>query len=76
MEKRRLTFDFVCPVCGEESRVSLDKEVFSTFIVECPACGKRIKLSSIKGFKQIRFRKPSKGQLRRDFRDAENPSEN
>ena len=76
MEKRKPTFDFVCPACGKQSKVRLDKKVFATFIVKCPACQKQIKLSSIKGFKQVRFGRASKGQLRRDFRDAENPSEN
>ncbi|MEW6359512.1 MAG: hypothetical protein AB1696_24455 [Planctomycetota bacterium] len=76
METRKPTFDFICPACGEKSNVSLNKSVFATFIVRCPACQKKIKLSSIKGFKQVAFHKPSKNQLRRDFRDAEKPSDN
>ena len=74
MEKPAI--DFICPICKKKSKISLAAKEFSTFQVKCPACGKTIQLHSIKGFKQLKLGKPSKERARRDFRDAENPSNN
>ena len=76
MKKPKPTFKFICPVCSTKSEVPIGKAMLNTFQVGCPACGKTIKLQSIKGFKQVKLRGPSKKRIRQEFRDAENPSEN
>ena len=70
------TLEIVCPSCKKKAIIVLTKDEFSTFRVKCPHCGTTIQLHSIKGFKQVSFRKPDQEQIAKEFRDAEDPSRN